>query len=104
VDILKNNIEKLHQQDCSKNIWKNSLFENINNFKCDLVGKIGEKIIYEFCMNNDIEVVYCEDKISIDGIYDLLIYGKKVEIKTSRYGKNKTFQHANRSLNPNIIY
>lgn len=76
-----------------KNVWSNSLYKNIDLLKCDTLGKIGELFIYNFCKKHDIMNDYKKDIISKDGIYDIIIKNKRIEIKTARYGMSKTFQH-----------
>lgn len=73
--------------------WANSLFQNINKLKPDFVGKVGEKYVEELCKMLDIGCESVTDVNSKDGTYDNIIFGKRIEIKTARYGAQRAFQH-----------
>lgn len=100
-------IEELNKkQDIeTQNIWSGSTFEGLNNLKIDYSGKVGELAFFRFIEENtDWSISYeCDSNTNNnDGVYDCIINGKRVEIKTSRLGKSATknpyggsFQHEN---------
>jgi hypothetical protein len=73
--------------------WKDSPLEALNKLKIDSSGKVGELFVEMICKKSNIKCLYNGDINSKDGTYDILINDKKVEIKTARLGKNKSFQH-----------
>jgi hypothetical protein len=77
------------------NVWIDSLYEKIDRLKNDFSGKVGERFIHNICQLTNIPCNYTEDKNSTDGTYDIIINSKKIEVKTARYGKQKSFQHEN---------
>ena len=94
INTLKDIIEDLHAKENTENIWKDSIFEKINDLKINNSGKVGERLISQICERLNIEYIYDEDIISPDGSYDMIINNKKVEIKTARVGAKKLkFQH-----------
>lgn len=76
-------------------LWDNSPYKKINELKANNVGKVGEKILLQICIENNI-------KCTIDGSQtkqigggvcgDGFINNKSIEVKTARLGKGKTFQ------------
>ncbi len=82
-------VVKQEHMDSEVNIWKNQQFEKINSLKCDSSGRVGELFIHRFCLENNIKSTYIKDKIFTDGVYDVMINNKKVEIKTARIGKKQ---------------
>lgn len=74
-------------------IWKNAPFEYFSKLKNDHCGKVGELLVENICKESDIPHIYTGDINSKDGTYDIMILGKKVEIKTARLGASGTFQH-----------
>ena len=77
--------------------WIESLYKKVNDLKLDYVGKVGELFVKQICDSTGIPFVYDEDKntSSDNDTFDMLICDKRVEIKTAREGKSKTFQHEN---------
>lgn len=94
--LLKNCVNIEYEKQEEKNNWNNTSFELINNLKCDHSGRVGEKYIYELCNFLNIDNVYYDDDTSTkDGVYDIIINNRKIEVKTARFGINKSFQHEN---------
>ena len=84
----------LYEKQESKNNWNGLPFGLIDNLKCDYSGKVGENYIYSLCNFLNIENIYCNDDTNTtDGVYDIIINNKKVEIKTARFGLSSSFQH-----------
>jgi len=80
--------------------WLGKRYEKINDLQNDYSGKIGERLLESACLQAGIPVFYNGDKISTDGTYDIMIKGKKIEVKTARYGNSpnislRNFQHEN---------
>lgn len=74
--------------------WVGSPFAAINHLKPDHSGKVGELFVKRLCDGLGVACVYNEDiNDQDDGTYDVLMNGKRVEIKTARLGKQKGFQH-----------
>ena len=95
-NLLKNIIDKEYKYQEENNIWNDSIFEKINLLKNDHSGNIGEKFISTICLENSISCEYNENINSQDdGTYDLKIKNMRIEIKTARFGNNKSFQHEN---------
>ena len=95
-NLLKNIIDKEYKYQEENNIWNDSIFEKINLLKNDHSGNIGEKFISNICLENSISCEYNENINSQDdGTYDLKIKNMRIEIKTARFGNNKSFQHEN---------
>jgi hypothetical protein len=101
-------IKKLKDQQDLENqdIWTGSKFEAMNDLKIDYSGKVGENVFFPFLMENtDWSVVYLDNSNTNagDGVYDGMINGKRVEVKTARLGKSTSkydmfggnFQHEN---------
>jgi hypothetical protein len=101
-------IKKLKDQQDLENqdIWTGSKFEAMNDLKIDYSGKVGENVFFPFLMENtDWNVVYLDNSNTNagDGVYDGMINGKRVEVKTARLGKSTSkydmfggnFQHEN---------
>jgi hypothetical protein len=82
-----------------KNMWKGTRFEKVRDLTCDEVGQIGEDLIYSICNKNIIECIWDKKKLSSlndnGKVYDMLIGGKKIEVKTARLGEQGSFQHEN---------
>jgi hypothetical protein len=92
--LLKSVADSQLQIQISKDVWAGSLFESMDPLKPDYVGKVGEKLLAELCRSNGIDHIYTNDDTnSTDGTYDIIISGKKIEVKTARIGVQKTFQH-----------
>jgi hypothetical protein len=81
----------------SKSTWAgDSLFSAMDELKPDYSGKVGELLLSRVCQIADIDHVYVDDdKNSKDGTYDIIILGKKIEVKTARLGVQGGFQHEN---------
>jgi hypothetical protein len=94
--ILKSIAEVQSEKQKANSSWGNSIFESMENLKADYSGKIGERLLAEICKRAGLSYDYIDnDKNSRDGTYDIIILGKKVEIKTARLGVNGGFQHEN---------
>ena len=79
-----------------KSVWGGSLFESMDPLKADYSGKVGERLLACICRSANIDHIYDDtDKNSTDGTYDIIILGKKVEVKTARIGVQRGFQHEN---------
>ena len=80
----------------SKTTWCGALFASMDELKPDYSGKVGECLLAGVCKAADIDHVFVnDDKNSKDGIYDIIILGKKIEVKTARLGVQGGFQHEN---------
>jgi len=78
------------------NPWKDSVFEDIDTLKNDFSGKVGEQLIAEICKIAGLDSSYTEDSTNQDdGTYDIIINGKRLEIKTARMSSDgkRNFQH-----------
>jgi hypothetical protein len=74
--------------------WVDSPFATINQLKPDHSGKVGELFVKRLCDSIGVSCVYNEDiNDQDDGTYDAILNGKRVEIKTARFGKQGGFQH-----------
>ena len=94
--LLKSVADSQLQIQISKDVWAGSLFESMDPLKPDYVGKVGENLLAELCRSNGIDHIYRNDDTnSTDGTYDIIISGKKVEVKTARIGVQNGFQHEN---------
>ena len=95
--ILRHFIDERFQiQKMSQKAWFGSMFEDILFLGPDHSGKVGEHFIATICQRNKIEHAYTwDDKNSTDGTYDIIIRGRKIEVKTARLGVQKCFQHEN---------
>jgi hypothetical protein len=91
--VLQELAEKIYKGESDACAWKGSLFEYLDMLKSDCSGKAGELLIEKFCNLGEIPNIYTGDVNSTDGTYDIIIKGKKVEIKTAKLGKQKGFQH-----------
>lgn len=95
-EILDNVVTIIQQEKNKQNIcdiiWKESPFKLINELKNNNVGNVGEKFLQFICET-------CEIESTIDGSRsrcsggDGTIKNKIIEVKTSRQGNTKTFQH-----------
>lgn len=74
-------------------IWRNSPFEMLDKLKNDCSGKAGEMLVEKLCKDGNVNYSYNNGKTTPDGCYDIIINKKKVEIKTAKLGKQKSFQH-----------
>jgi hypothetical protein len=96
LSILSQVIEEQFTIQEKNNVWMNAPLEKMDKLKNDFSGKVGEKFLVTLCSQMGTPVQWTEDVNSKDGTYDLKIYGKKVEVKTARLGRDgKTFQHEN---------
>lgn len=94
LDIAKDELEKTYnlQKKSSKDIWKGSKFEKVEELKANNVGEWGETTLMSYLVTLGI-------KCSINGkktrgkCYDGKIMDIPIEIKTARQGKSKNFQH-----------
>lgn len=93
-NIISNICDDLFFTQKRKSIWNRSYLENIDELKIDYSGKIGELFIINMAEILNIPCISNGNINSKDGTYDVILYSKKVEIKTARYGNvSKTFQH-----------
>jgi hypothetical protein len=80
----------------AKSTWGLAPFTAMDELKPDYSGKVGERLLAEVCRVTGIDHVFVDDdKNSKDGTYDLVILGKKIEVKTARLGVQGGFQHEN---------
>tara|TARA_R110000824_G_scaffold6012_4_gene27619 strand:- start:3935 stop:4531 length:597 start_codon:yes stop_codon:yes gene_type:complete len=86
--------EEYDKQEANNN-WINSPLEKINALKNDYSGKVGERWLEKLCKGYELDCSYSEDQIDSEATYDLIINDLKVEVKTARFGKCKSFQHEN---------
>lgn len=89
IDILKNIGYKIYETNDNK--WKDSPLEILDKLKIDHSGKVGELLVEYYCKYGNINYIY-SDKDNTQ-LYDIIIKQKKVEIKTAKLGKHKSFQH-----------
>jgi len=87
-----------------KNIWKESKYKIIDELKNDSVGRIGENFIKSLFEKLEYNVIYNNDKIDKNGVFDMIINDKKIEIKTARIGMSNKFQHENLRNNGSDFY
>ena len=84
-----------HAKKVSK--WDSSPLRDIKNLSADAIGYEGERVLFDLCKNHGMDVEWDGNKnISKKGDnrpYDILIRGRKVEVKTARMGENGAFQH-----------
>ena len=74
--------------------WVGSPFAAIDHLKADHSGKVGELFIKRVCDAGGVTCIYNENiNDQDDGTYDVVLNGKRVEIKTARLGKQGGFQH-----------
>ena len=93
-EYLQNNVSEFSKK---KNIWKGTRFESVRDLTCDETGEVGEDMIHSICKQSSIECIWDNKKLSSlndnGKVYDMLIGGKKIEIKTARLGEHGSFQH-----------
>ena len=93
-EYLNNKISEFSKK---KNIWKGTRFERVRDLTCDETGEVGEDMIHSICKQSSIECIWDNKKLSSlndnGKVYDMLIGGKKIEIKTARLGEHGSFQH-----------
>jgi hypothetical protein len=81
------------------NIWKDSIFNDMQPLASDIRGKWGEKLLFTFLKEcKKFELKWDEDSNinASDGKYDLTVDGKRVEVKTAFRGStNYSWQHEN---------
>jgi hypothetical protein len=96
--------ENLKKIQDSENIWENGKLKAFNHLCIDYSGKAGETGLYNFLLRtkklglHNWEIIYKGDSNinQKNGTYDMVIVLNEdfnLGIKTSRIGKNKTFQH-----------
>lgn len=86
-----------YEKQTKNDMWIRSLYKKVNELKLDYVGKVGELLVKQICETSYIPFVYNEDVNTSHKTetFDMLIFDRRVEIKTARIGKTKTFQHEN---------
>ena len=82
--------------------WDDSPLQDIRKLSADAIGSGGEALLFNLCKKYGIDVEWdgnknISKKGSSDRPYDMLIRGRKVEVKTARMGEYSTFQHENLS-------
>ncbi len=87
--------ESLVIKNSNADYWENSVFKNLVNQNNDYRGFWGEGIIHNFCRAAGLTSEWDEDSnINCeDGVYDIVVDGQRVEVKTSFSSKN--WQHEN---------
>ena len=92
VSILK---ESLVTENPNADYWENSVFKNLVIQNNDYRGSWGESITHNWCIAAGLPSEWDEDSnINCeDGVYDVVINGFRVEVKTSFSSKN--WQHEN---------
>jgi hypothetical protein len=94
--LLKSIGEQALANQRAKSTWAEALFAAMDELKPDYSGKVGERLLARVCQVAGIDHVYVDDdKNSKDGTYDIVILGKKIEVKTARLGVQGGFQHEN---------
>jgi hypothetical protein len=78
--------------------WDDSPLQDIRKLSADAIGSGGEALLFNLCKKYGIDVEWdgnknISKKGSSDRPYDMLIRGRKVEVKTARMGEYSTFQH-----------
>lgn len=79
-------------------VWDGSPLQDVRKLSADAIGYEGERLLFNLCQKYNIEVEWdgnknISKKGSSDRVYDMLIRGRKVEVKTARMGENGAFQH-----------
>jgi len=97
------NVDNQYEEKQKRDIWKNSEWKHIADLENDDVGKVGEKMINDLCVNagipSNIDGSKTKDQKGGDigdgkGEGDGSINGKSVEVKTARWGSSgDSFQH-----------
>lgn len=95
VELLKEITNSCFKKQEKDSEWVNSKYNVLNLLKPDFTGKVGELFLVSLLKKNNINYFYDEDKIDSDGVFDIKIEEKNLEVKTSRKGKHQAFQHEN---------
>jgi len=95
ISIFSSTITEQKQKQQEASIWDDSVFEDVDSLKNDYSGKAGELFASRLCKHFGIDYSYNEDEVGQDdGTYDIVIKGKKIEVKTARVGNNDiNWQH-----------
>lgn len=94
INVLVKIIMEEKKKEDDKNIWGNSIYKYLPFLQANNVGKVGEILIHNLCINNQINSTIDGTKTKMSGGGDGTINNKTVEIKTALLGSNKsTFQH-----------
>ena len=85
-----------HAKKVSK--WDGSPLQDIRKLSADAIGYVGEQLLFDLCKKHGVDVEWDgNNNVSKKGFsgqsYDILIRGRKVEVKTARMGESRTFQH-----------
>lgn len=94
--MMRNKIQQQTDREEQDNeLWNTSLFQQIQNLKCNNVGNVGEYLIKDICDMLSLSYVYegTRNKNKSNGTFDIIIEKKRVECKTARLGKHGSFQH-----------
>ena len=91
-------VERIELSAKKKSVWDGSPLQDIRKLSADAIGYEGERLLSNLCKKYDIDVEWdgnknISKKGSSDTSYDMLIRGRKVEVKTARMGENGAFQH-----------
>lgn len=76
--------------------WANSPFAYLTRLTLDARGSWGEYFLSHLLANVCGKKVFWDDTKNTnqdDGTYDLIVNGKRIEVKTAYIGKSKTWQH-----------
>jgi len=96
-DLLVNLIDTQYQKQIVANIWTESKYKNLPDLKSNNIGNVGENLLQNICMKNNIVSTIDGTKTKKRGggdIGDGKIKNKSVEIKTAHLGSDqKSFQH-----------
>ena len=96
-DLLVNLIDTQYQKQIVANIWTESKYKNLPDLKSNNIGNVGENLLQNICMKNNIISTIDGSKTKKRGggdIGDGKIKNKSVEIKTAHLGSDqKSFQH-----------
>ena len=79
------------------NRFQNSPFDFMNRLLPNNKGKFGELYLEYICKKCNIEYYYegTKNKNKQNGTFDMIINGKRIEVKTAFIGRSGTFQHEN---------
>lgn len=89
-------VNSFYKSYCNADPWDIAPFSSIKKMENDTRGQFGEKIISEafhLDSKNTFDMDYGNGNHHEDGIYDLKINNKRIEVKTSCHTKSFTWQH-----------
>ena len=93
IEKIANNCVARRQRD----LWSDTIFEDVVELTNDERGDFGEEVFKAYKESHGFEVEYLGTKNinPEDGTYDMIIEGKRYEVKTSFFGKANSWQHEN---------